>query len=618
MGVVYRARSPEGEVALKVLLKPDAREALARFERERRLLASLAEEGGFVPLLDAGDSPHGPFYVMPLLQGGTLRARLVDGARLPVEETVALGVELSRALARAHEKGIVHRDLKPENVLFTQSGAETGAWGRALVADLGLAKHFRRDVSGGSQSLSLTGADDAKGTLGYMAPEQLRSVRDATPASDVFALGAILYECLAGARAFEGATSVEVQARVVLGTFDPLRGVRPETPRWLERVVARALQVDPAKRFRDAGELSRALEARGGGGPGARRLLGATAVALAGLLVALTWALGGGPWHPAPTPETPPPLSPPTPPAPPPVPAPPLRPRVVGDHALADDVPESRLSVDPGAARVVLGGPMGRGTTVVLDEDGREVGRLPVVGGLVDARAHRIYASTGYGGDTVAFDATTLEPIWRTKVGFCGGVFDLDPGTDLLYEVLQCGGQSDPLVVLEAATGSPAAEPIRSPRVATAVVVDPRSGRAYVSTGGHVVDVHAPRPGFALERQLADMDALAVDASNGRLYARRTDGRLVFVEPGGDPVVTEQEGGPLAVDAAAGRLYLGAKDAIRVLGLDATKEVTRVELAGATPLQLALDGKGRLYALVARERARALVVLDLGPSPRAK
>src|SRR5262249_13501635 len=122
MGVVLRARSPDGkDVALKVLHAADSKSALARFERERRLLATLGEEGGFVPLLDAGDSPRGPFIVMPLLPGGTLRDRLERGP-LAVEDAVALFVALASALGRAHALGIVHRDLKPENVLFTAEG----------------------------------------------------------------------------------------------------------------------------------------------------------------------------------------------------------------------------------------------------------------------------------------------------------------------------------------------------------------------------------------------------------------------------------------------------------------------------------------------------------------
>ncbi|MEZ0227655.1 MAG: serine/threonine-protein kinase, partial [Planctomycetota bacterium] len=186
-GTVFRARSADGrEVAVKLLHRSDT-EAFARFDRERRLLAELGEAQGFVPLLDAGASGGVPYIVMPLLAGGTLRKRLEGGA-LSIEETVRLGAELARALGRAHARGVVHRDVKPENVLFAHPT-------RPLVADLGLGKHFAHEGLGRSASLSQTGA--FKGTAGYMPPEQTRDTKSVGPPADVFALGAILHECLA-------------------------------------------------------------------------------------------------------------------------------------------------------------------------------------------------------------------------------------------------------------------------------------------------------------------------------------------------------------------------------------------------------------------------------------
>src|SRR5207244_4323941 len=117
IGIVYKARDQRGRaVALKLLQRLDG-ERLQRFERERRLLGSLGEADGFVPLLDAGDSAAGPWLVMPFVPGGTLRDRIRKGP-FSSEATAALGVALARALGRAHERGIVHRDLKPENVIF--------------------------------------------------------------------------------------------------------------------------------------------------------------------------------------------------------------------------------------------------------------------------------------------------------------------------------------------------------------------------------------------------------------------------------------------------------------------------------------------------------------------
>jgi len=255
MGVVFRARGPEGRfVALKVLKRLDP-DSLARFDRERRMVATLGEAEGFVPLLDAGEL-GGPFIVMPFLEGGTLRARLMRGP-LPVAEACALVRSLALALGEAHERGIVHRDLKPENVLFTRRGDEDGDWGRALVADLGLAKHF--DHQGASISLSIEGT--MRGTAGYMPPEQARDAKNAGPPADVFALGAILYECLSGTPPFHGSSLTEVLVRVEEGRYEPLARLCPGAPRWLVALVERCLARDPLRRFADGAELAAALAA---------------------------------------------------------------------------------------------------------------------------------------------------------------------------------------------------------------------------------------------------------------------------------------------------------------------------------------------------------------------
>ena len=259
MGVVYRVRAREGrEAALKLLLRADAG-TFARFDRERRLLASLGEGEGFVGLLEAGTSPEGAWLVMPFVPGGTLAKRLEAGP-LGVGETVALGLALARALGAAHGKGIVHRDVKPENVLFTASG-------RPLLADLGLAKHFDRGAPGASQSMSMTGHGVFKGTAGYVAPEQLEDASSAGPPADVFALGAVLYECLAGRPAFPGTTVLDISAKLSSGIVEAIE--RPGIPPWLEKVVRRALAPDPRARFADGAALARALQ---GGANGARRV----------------------------------------------------------------------------------------------------------------------------------------------------------------------------------------------------------------------------------------------------------------------------------------------------------------------------------------------------------
>ncbi|MEZ0230969.1 MAG: protein kinase [Planctomycetota bacterium] len=310
MGVVHRARSPRGEdVAIKILSKRDP-DTLARFERERRLLGQFTAREGFVPLLDAGVSPEGFFYlVMPLVPGGTLRSRLAKG-RLALDETLALGRALAEALGRAHERGIVHRDLKPENVLFT-------AEGRPLVVDLGLAKHFRTDTPGASQSAQISALGTLRGTAGYMPPEQMSDARSAGPAADVFALGAILYECLTGDRAFAGESVLEVISKASEGRFDPIRSARPEVPVWFAAVVEKCLAPHLEERYADAGVLRRALERPH---RTSRPLVVAVGALGVGALAVVALALSRG----TPRPSTVPPASPTPSPIPTPVVAPSL------------------------------------------------------------------------------------------------------------------------------------------------------------------------------------------------------------------------------------------------------------------------------------------------------
>ncbi len=270
MGVVFRVRTPDGrDAALKILAHSDPA-IFARFERERRLLESLGEDEGFVALIDAGRTKEGAWLVMPYMAGGTLRARLQHGP-LDVDDALALGIDLASALGHAHAKGIVHRDVKPENILFTSEG-------RPLVADLGLAKHFDRSATGGSQSLSLTASGVARGTAGYMSPEQFEDAKSVGPACDVFALGAVLYECLGGRPAFPGDSALEILAKVSSGVVEALE--RPDVPAWLERVLFKALSRDPKKRFPDGASLAQAL--REGGAKRSRRgpVLAASALTL--------------------------------------------------------------------------------------------------------------------------------------------------------------------------------------------------------------------------------------------------------------------------------------------------------------------------------------------------
>ncbi len=249
---VFRARGPGGEVvAVKLLAGAAPHASFARFAREERLLASLGEPEGFVPLLATGISEQGPFFVMPLLEGGTLRARLANGT-LGCEDTLQLGRRLATAVGWAHERGIVHRDLKPENILFTKDG-------RPLIADLGIAKHFNATTS---QSDSITERGAFLGTPSYMAPEQMDCSKSVDARADVFALGAVLYECLTGRAPFEGETIHETVARVTKGHCERVEQVRKDTPLDLSHAIGVALNVDAALRYEDGFSFAHALGAR--------------------------------------------------------------------------------------------------------------------------------------------------------------------------------------------------------------------------------------------------------------------------------------------------------------------------------------------------------------------
>jgi tetratricopeptide (TPR) repeat protein len=288
-GIVYSARAEDGRlVALKLLGETEG-DRIAEFERERRLISSFAQADGFVPVLESGEVDGRRFIAMPLLTTGTLRQRLRLGPLAP-GEAIALVRALARALARAHERGVVHRDLKPENVMFSERG-------EPLVSDLGLAKHFRRDVLGASQSAALSATGTMAGTPGYMAPELIEDASRAGPPADVFALGAILHECIAGEPAFP-ASGVLAYVRSLERGPPCLPG---KAPPWLELVLARALARDPRARFEDAGALARALE---GSLPRSRPkllLLAAALLALVGAAAALLSTRAPGLPPPAPT-----------------------------------------------------------------------------------------------------------------------------------------------------------------------------------------------------------------------------------------------------------------------------------------------------------------------------
>lgn len=250
MAVVYEAEDlrHHRQVAIKIL-HPELAAAVGaeRFTREIEIAARLSHPH-IVPLFDSGDVDGILYYVMPLLNEGSLRGRLNRDKQLPLDEAVRIVNETAAGLDFAHEAGVIHRDVKPANIMF--SGGEV------MLADFGVAAAV---AAVGGEALTATGL--AVGTPAYMSPEQSAGVHDAGARSDVFALGCVAYEMLAGSPPFEGPTPQAVQARKMTGEVQSLRVVRDTVPPAAERVIRKALSPTPADRYATAGELAAALRA---------------------------------------------------------------------------------------------------------------------------------------------------------------------------------------------------------------------------------------------------------------------------------------------------------------------------------------------------------------------
>ncbi len=251
MGEVYRARDTRlgREVALKVLPEAFARDSdrLARFEREARIVAGL-NHPNIVTLFSVEDVGGIRFLTMELVDGQSLDKHVAPGG-LPLARLLDLGIALSDALVAAHEKGVVHRDFKPANVMVTREG-------RVKVLDFGLAKIEQSKgelvaSQTGTLPLSTSVPGEVVGTVGYMAPEQIRG--EAVDArTDLFALGIILYELAAGRRPFAGATAADVSSAILRDAPAPLASVRTDLPADLDRIVGRCLEKNARDRVQTA------------------------------------------------------------------------------------------------------------------------------------------------------------------------------------------------------------------------------------------------------------------------------------------------------------------------------------------------------------------------------
>jgi len=236
-------------VVLKVL-PPELGAGLSvdRFRREIQLAASL-HHPNIVPLLTAGEADGLLYYTMPLIEGDSLRTRLAREGELPVGEMVRLLRDVVDALACAHERGVVHRDIKPDNVLLSRN--------HALVTDFGVAKALS-EATGRS---SLTSVGVALGTPAYMAPEQATADPHVDHRADIYAIGALAYEMLAGRPPFVAPTPQAVLAAQVTQAAEPVTRFRPSVPPVLAALVMRCLEKRPADRWQSADELLHQLEA---------------------------------------------------------------------------------------------------------------------------------------------------------------------------------------------------------------------------------------------------------------------------------------------------------------------------------------------------------------------
>jgi tetratricopeptide (TPR) repeat protein/tRNA A-37 threonylcarbamoyl transferase component Bud32 len=287
MATVYAADDLKHSrrVAIKIV-DPAVGVALGpeRFLREIRVAASL-QHPNILPLFDSGDAGDLLYYVMPLVEGASLREQLKQQGQLRLDEAIRTTEQVAAALDYAHSHGVVHRDIKPENILLDGD--------RAVVADFGIAKSL--DVVG--ESLTATGV--AVGTPTYMSPEQSTGERLIDGRSDIYSLACVLFELLAGEPPFTGASAAAVIAKRFAGPPPSVRVVRDGVPLAVDRAISRALARAPADRFATAGEFAGALRSDGTLAFARPKLFRGAVVAAVAIAAA---AVGAGVWttrHPA-------------------------------------------------------------------------------------------------------------------------------------------------------------------------------------------------------------------------------------------------------------------------------------------------------------------------------
>jgi hypothetical protein len=384
MGRVYQATDADSgrPLAVKLIRHVRGESALSRFAAEAEILESL-HHPAIVAYVGHGTTPDGDHYLaMEWLEGEDLGRRLAAGP-LSVADTLTLGRRLASGLVAAHRAGVIHRDLKPSNVVLVG-----GDVARATLVDFGIARRI------GESGEALTRTGELLGTPGYMAPEQIRGQRDLDGRVDLFALGCVLYQCLAGKPPFGGEDVMTVLARLLLEDAPRLRALRPDVPPRVDELIGRLLAKDGARRPASADEVVAALDAPDLGAPlprrgGWPRALGALILGAGGLAATVALARSDAPPAPpvlvAPVAAAPAPVEPtpaPAPSAPTPSALPPPVPRIhtaiasepSGAHVLVDG---AEIGVTPLEAQL----PARAGTVVVtLRLAGYQETRLRVAG----------------------------------------------------------------------------------------------------------------------------------------------------------------------------------------------------------------------------------------------
>jgi hypothetical protein len=300
MGEVFRARDERlgRDVAIK-LIRPassDNPDHLRRFELEARAAAAL-NHPNIMAVYDVGIDDGTPYIVCELLEGKTLRKRLLEGG-LPIRTTADFSFQIVQGLIAAHDRGIIHRDLKPENLFVTTDG-------RIKILDFGVAKlqAAPEDSGRGVEELTtVTRSGAVIGTVAYMSPEQLRG-KPVDHRSDIFSVGAILYEMLTGRRAFRGETDVDTMTAVLLQYPPEINLEQANVPPGFQQVVRHCLEKEPENRFQSARDLAFALDTLANTSGGATTRVAARQPqnmlpwALAGMLLIATLLLGANQWR---------------------------------------------------------------------------------------------------------------------------------------------------------------------------------------------------------------------------------------------------------------------------------------------------------------------------------